>query len=562
MKKEKSSPFVSTVSLKTFEKLCSIYTICYEHKVDTSSLSVKLECSIRNVPKIMKKMSEKGWLHWVSGKGRGNKSVLKILTGFEGALDETLKHLCTKGRLSDAADLASRFDYLDTFYGNLAHYLIDNSESSKNTLLSLVPYTLPELHPLKVQYARSKLYIESMFDTLLKYDQSSGQIRPHLAHHYEYRGNELWLRIRPDIYFHNGERLTPTHIEVCIKNRIEANDILSLLYRHIKDVTSNSNWVILHMSHLDPTILHLLAELSSSIYLERRDDSSPPYGTGPFKLESFSSTNWTLASNTHYFSERPIISRAEFWSIDAHKVPEDKFIVHNGTFNKDIDKGVVFPLNSGCESLEFNCFENGLTLEERAWIMQNVRVFCEQTASDLFPVANSVTSYHQDKVFNLPPVECKLPQRSVRFVSPKEKEVKRIALIQYLKKQGLNIKEVSLADRNVGEFDVDITGYVPQDDLFFSYYKWLLCSETIEYSVPENIKTRLVSFIDTLLLKCCDRNDLLAQLYRCEDWLIQNCISMPLWREHNSYQISDNVKGTYPDNAGGIPLTRVWISNS
>ncbi|HHX8641784.1 TPA: SgrR family transcriptional regulator, partial [Vibrio diabolicus] len=60
----------------------------------------------------------------------------------------------------------------------------------------------------------------------------------------------------------------------------------------------------------------------------------------------------------------------------------------------------------------------------------------------------------------------------------------------------------------------------------------------------------------------CDRNDLLAQLYRCEDWLIQNCISMPLWREHNSYQISDNVKGTYPDNAGGIPLTRVWISNS
>lgn len=562
MKKEKSSGFISRSNLRLLKKLCDLYPRYSEHETDTNSLSEQLHCSTRNVPKIMKKMSAMGWVDWKSGRGRGNRSTLIVNVEFSAILLIVLKEYCRRGQLSEAVTLSENFNFIDSFYTYLPSWLSDASRAlkSQNTLISLVPYYQPELHPLKAEFSNSKLYIEAMFDTLLKFDKYSGKNRPHLAHHYEYRGNDLWLRIQPDVYFHNGKRLTAKLVAKNILDRIQQKHVYELLYRHVKEVSYSNSWVVLEMAQKDFMILHLLSELSSSIYL-KEDTREIPYGTGPFVLESTNLKSWVLTKNREYFHERGLIDRAEFWMIDKGHEVTTGHIVHNGFLPNSKEADIKFPLDNGCEVLEFNCHENGLTLDERAWVIKQARDFCENTSSPFSPIANSVAGFHQDKCFHIPNVDIKKPNRVVRIVKPKEKETKRIALLSYLRSCGLDIVEVRLEQRNLGFYDIDITGYLSQDNHLFAYYKWLLCSEGAQYSLSESKKEMLVAFVDQLLLSSVDEVDFFEQLYRCEDWLIQNCISVPLWRECSSYSVVNTIQGIKPDSTGILSLRKIWIND-
>ncbi|WP_241149068.1 SgrR family transcriptional regulator [Photobacterium sanguinicancri] len=188
-----SSPFINQVHLQRLKQLCEHYEPHQTTKTDIPTLSEQLSCSDRNVAKLVKTLANIGWLSWQPGRGRGNKSEITILTGFEATLMQILELYCHKGQLSEASRYADVFGFSETFRKRLPHWLSAAQENlkAKNTLITLVPYTIPSFHPLWAYRAASRLYVDAMFDTLFTYDVTTKRIRPHLAHYYEFRDNEL-----------------------------------------------------------------------------------------------------------------------------------------------------------------------------------------------------------------------------------------------------------------------------------------------------------------------------------------------------------------------------------
>ncbi|WP_239685830.1 SgrR family transcriptional regulator [Photobacterium swingsii] len=188
-----SSPFINQVHLQRLKQLCDHYEPHQTTKTDIPTLSKQLNCSDRNVAKLVKTLANIGWLSWQPGRGRGNKSEITILTNFEATLMQVLELYCHKGQLSEASRYADIFGFNNTFRKRLPHWLSAAQENLKaqNTLITLVPYTIPNFHPLWAYRAASRLYVDALFDTLLKYDSETKTIRPHLAHYYEFRDNEL-----------------------------------------------------------------------------------------------------------------------------------------------------------------------------------------------------------------------------------------------------------------------------------------------------------------------------------------------------------------------------------
>lgn len=150
---------------------------------------------------------------------------------------------------------------------------------------------------------------------------------PNLAHHFEFRGNELWLRLRPDVHFHNGEKLTSDHVVQCVLALMERPHPKRILYRHVQSVHSQGGWVVVKMTFAYPMILRILADTHASIYLEQ-DGSLFPIGTGPFQLDAdshiqeaeqsaasehadgskyspcYPNAHWRLVRNPDYFGGR------------------------------------------------------------------------------------------------------------------------------------------------------------------------------------------------------------------------------------------------------------------
>jgi len=561
MVENQSSPFITQIHLQRLQQLSRYYSLNIAATTDVQSLAEQLSCSERNIAKLMKTLASIGWISWKPGRGRGNKSEITLLDSFESALMSVLEQHCHKGHLSEAARYADLFGYEEMFRKKLPSWLTQAQESLKNlnTLVTLVPYSLPIMHPLWAYRSSSRLYIEAMFDTLLKYDNETGAIRPHLAHHYEFRENELWLRIRPDVHFHNGEKLTAQHVAKCIEDRVSKPHNYQILYRHILEVVAEGLWVVIKMSQRHESILHLLSEAHAPIYLDSPEQEIP-YGTGPYALEASSEHHWILAKNPNYFSAGGFIDRAEFWTSDDADSSVQGHIVHHrcpASPSGGVDK---ISLQTGCDVIEFKHHLSELSMDEKAWIFHQAREFCRQQASDYIPIANSITGYHQNKgVFLYHPNQSK-PTRPLRVCISGQTEP-RLKLIEHLRQQGAEIELFPLEHLKQTWIDFAVGGYVFPNNTVFGYYKWLLTSLAFTSCLSAEQQQAFLSIVDQLMLASDTEQDFLNELYRCEDWLIQNGVFVPLWRDSESYDVANSLHGLETDSAGILSLQKLWFDS-
>ncbi|MDC5849793.1 SgrR family transcriptional regulator [Vibrio europaeus] len=560
MVENQSSPFVTQVHLQRLQQLSRYYSLNIATTTDVQTLADQLSCSERNIAKLMKTLASIGWISWKPGRGRGNKSEITLLESFESALMSVLEQHCHKGHLSEAARYADLFGYEETFRKKLPSWLMQAQESLKNlnTLVTLVPYSLPIMHPLWAHRSSSRLYIEAMFDTLLKYDNETGSIRPHLAHHYEFRENELWLRIRPDVYFHNGEKLTAQHVAKCIEDRVSKPHNYQILYRHILKVVAEGLWVVIKMSQCHESILYLLSGADAPIYLDRVDHDEP-FGTGPYMIETSSEHHWVLVKNPNYFATGGFIERAEFWTIDEAERSVRGHIVHHGYSMSPKVGADKVSLQTGCDVIEFH-HQSSLSMDEKSWIFHQAREFCRRRASDYLAIANSVTGYHQNKGVFLHHSNQTKPTRPLRVFVTRETEP-RLQLLEHFRQQGVEVKLIFVEQPKHTWFDFALGGYVFPINNVFGYYKWLLTSSVFTSCLSKSQQSTYLSIVDQLMLASDTEQDFLNELYRCEDWLIQNGVFVPLWRDSESYDVANSLHGLETDSAGILSLQKLWFDS-
>ncbi|WP_281870379.1 SgrR family transcriptional regulator [Vibrio nigripulchritudo] len=582
MLNKSSSSFINQIHLQRLKQLCALYPIKTPCSVDVQTLAQQLVCSDRNVAKLVKTLASLGWLTWQPGRGRGNKSTLEIQISFDSALLGMLEMHCRKGQLTEASRYAEQFGYSSTFRKHLPQWLYDAQEAliEKNHLVMLVPYTLPELHPLHAIRPVSRPHIEGLFDTLVRYDKESDRVMPNLAHHFEFRGNELWLRLRPDVHFHNGEKLSPDHVVQCVQALMERPHPKQILYRHVQSVHSQGGWVVVKMTFAYPMILRMLADTHASIYLE--PDGSPfPIGTGPLQLDvdphiheaeqsaaseqaegpkyspCYPNTHWYLVRNPNYFGVGALIDTIEFWTIQTASDAVDAHIVHHGYSRTVPAASVNEQLSMGCEVMEFLYKDDILPIDERAWLVHHARDYCLQHDSAQTPVANCVSGLHQNKGMYLYSHTRTKPHRPVRVWCADLERSHYLSLIAHWRECGLEIDMLSHEDSDFA--DVAIGIYAAQDDYALNYYKWILCSDAFDACLSPEQQATLVGIVDQLLRSVSEVREFTDQLHRCEDWLIQQGVFAPLWRCSTAYNISDSIQGTETDSMGLMSLKKLWF---
>lgn len=193
-------------------------------------------------------------IHWVSGKGRGHRSKLTLLKDFELLLLNQLERMVRSGSINQAFRLATQFGTVRLFQDCLPLWLEDAQQELKkqNTLMYLVPYVLPEWRPHLAQSSSSILLIESIFDTLVRYDSAQKKIIPHIAHKVHFDNTLIRLRIRNDVMMHNGYALTPELVKANIEMRRDTAHPYQILYRHLERIDIDGQWVTLIMRQFDP----------------------------------------------------------------------------------------------------------------------------------------------------------------------------------------------------------------------------------------------------------------------------------------------------------------------
>ncbi|MFA0483674.1 SgrR family transcriptional regulator [Vibrio sp. 10N.222.55.B11] len=547
------SQLLSTSHLQRLKQLEKHFSCNETYDVDIVTLAEILVCSERYVSKLMAAFESFGLIHWASGQGRGHRSKLTLLKSFEASLLTQLEQMARSGRMNQAFRLATQFGEVRLFQDHIPLWLGDAQQELKkqNTLMYLVPYMLPEWRPHLAQSARSILLIESVFDTLVRYDHVQNDIVPHIAHQFHFSDKQIRLRIRNDIMMHNGEALTPELVKKNIEMRLNTPHPYQILFRHVERIDIDKQWVIFSMRQSDPVLLHLLADSHSAIFDYQ---ASKPIGCGAYRVESLEKQYWSLVRNNHYFGFGGHIERVEFWCSDAQPqtpmhVAELLYCESQPTQPQKVDR-------SGCTVLQFHHHANALSAQERAWLVHHSRRF---TLDSQKRAANSVMDCNQDKGFHLFNHDMKLPSRPVviEVIDSHMRELQ--PLLDALSQKGV-IWQVCLQGQSQDvAVDVSYDCYVFGDDLTFQYYEWLLCGNVLSLCLPERGKQSLLTFIDMLMQESNDSEEFLHKLYRAEDWLIQNYYYCPLWRNHFTVTRADNLYGTETNNMGVMSLVNMWL---
>lgn len=156
-----------------------------------------------------------------------------------------------------------------------------------------------------------------VYDTVLHRDPETGAIEPMIAKEYEYTDDTtLVLTIRDDVYFSNGEKLTPEDVLFSLWRFVYVNDQFNSGYSNIDfdNCTIDGNVLTLKLFNSAPNLLTQLsndrwASVLCKSYVESTGDDAfwdKPVGTGPYVcLENVAGSHSTYERRDDYWGDMP-----------------------------------------------------------------------------------------------------------------------------------------------------------------------------------------------------------------------------------------------------------------
>ncbi|WP_166242744.1 SgrR family transcriptional regulator [Paenibacillus turpanensis] len=327
-------------------------------RVTLDELAGMLCCTRRNVNFIIKNMEAQNWVRWTPGRGRGNSSSLTFIADARALLQEAAVRYVSTGDVEGALALlggpAKEGPGMDAFISRFLEefgFFSEPRPGKRKDVLRFPFYRpLGNLDPAYLHRRTEAHMSAQLFDTLLRYDPSSKEVLPHLAHHWECSPDltEWHLYLRKGVRFHHGKVMTAEDAAYTLERVMDpANSApYRWLCRDIKEVSVLSETCLKLTLHRPNRMLPVL--LSSSRLGVVPSDKAPPndpefarlpIGTGPYKLTRNDSSMVVFEANEAYFKERPLLDAVEMWIVpdslpanDAHLSPFGKQLSESGPF--------------------------------------------------------------------------------------------------------------------------------------------------------------------------------------------------------------------------------------
>lgn len=263
----------------------------------TKSLSLQeianqLNLSPKQTTRKLKKYEEQGWITYIPGNGRGNKTKIQWLKNMEELILENLKD--TQFRMTLFKQMNSD-NLSDTLVTNIISTLFSLKNMSKHTLTIPIYNTRLVMDRLELLDTESAWILLHVYSRLVD-EQGNGD----LAYHWEQLGQKYVFYIRPNISLHNGELMTIEQIIFSLNQSFQ-HEKYTHIRSKLKKIFSNENQIIVEYKGPLNELINILAQVEFCI--QNRE-----YGSGPFILNKNAEDQYKLTVNPHYYLAKPILS--------------------------------------------------------------------------------------------------------------------------------------------------------------------------------------------------------------------------------------------------------------
>ncbi|MBS4179573.1 ABC transporter substrate-binding protein [Lederbergia citrea] len=312
-------------------------------------------CTPRNAKIIVTKMVNHGWVEFVSGRGRGNRSLLTFKETLEEILFNQAIHFVKQGELKEALDQIQLFgeetnvkerimSWLSDYFG----YKVENEKDHRIEILRFpISRPITTLDPARIYYEFDAHITKQIYNTLIEYDRNYQEIRGGLAHHWESNKDlTKWVfYLRKGVQFHHGRELSVEDVMYSFTRLGDSPH--RWLVQPIKEMLIHDKYTLqINLNSPNYLFSNYLAYTPMSILpadLCKTNEDFPlcPNGTGPFEVVKNNSDTCFLEAFTSHFAGRPQLDRIEIarvdneanlWKLDKQNF-ERLFVNHDESFN-------------------------------------------------------------------------------------------------------------------------------------------------------------------------------------------------------------------------------------
>lgn len=293
-----------------------------------------LFCTERNAKLVLRKLTEEGLIEWQAGRGRGNRSQITFREDREKLLLDLSKRYAEDGEYNKAFHLLQTFGegtaanekFMEWMSGSFGFSRQPGKEA--DVLRLPIFKTIMTLDPADFVYSLCSHMIQQIFDRLVLLDESTGQIKPGIAHYWEHNEEAtVWtFHLRKGILFHGGHELTAADVAFTAERLKNGGKRNSWIMRSLKQVEAVSERIVrFHLIRPNWLFLKYAASNVMAILpvnllgLSEEQFWKQPSGTGPFQIAEWKDGKLLLGANPHYYQ-----SRAHLDQVEIVHVPQEE----------------------------------------------------------------------------------------------------------------------------------------------------------------------------------------------------------------------------------------------
>lgn len=295
-----------------------------EFKIPLNEVSERFITSPRHARTLLGQMQELGWLTWLPKAGRNQRSTLLLNLRVEN-LKERLAG--KRVRLGQYEKALSILDNDEIKFRQLLHTTSGASIREGRLHIQLTyKRQFERLVPHHLQRNSERFLIRQLYSCLVSCDPK-GNIKPELAHHWEYDQALLcWtFYLRPSLAFHNEQPIDANTV-VSLFARLTQREEYQAELHHVVDVRATQPYcVVFQLSEPDLGFAGLIAGVKYSIQPPTQVDREVGniVGSGPFEMVEHNESKITLKAFERFYGCRALTDQVTIWHIDE-KQPSNK----------------------------------------------------------------------------------------------------------------------------------------------------------------------------------------------------------------------------------------------
>ena len=415
------------------------------------ALSNFTEVSVRHMSRLLKHWADKGYIKVGSSLNQSKSLNIKMNIDADSKILEDFmdnKEHLTVAEIEEYLGLPWKPKDMSMLQELILKDVKSLDDSIYKSVMIDYVYRIPKV--LKPNLAADFYEVHCLHqivDSLYKINDK-GDYEYCLVDYDEWDGEELYIYLKKDIYFSDGQELSAEIVKHSLE-RLQNEGPHITSYAHIKNITVHEKYSLsLRVTRFQALIKYQLSLIESAIFYS--DENCIPIGTGPYRITKKTNNSIILKVNLNSFRGMPDIRKVYLL--------KDKSNIQKYYEKNQIDTHIV-KCHVGMSMIVFNPIQSRFNRRERGYITEIVKsVMNEQLESRNYinvPLDESVAPTLTDDMF--------VNKNKKVTILVNEIHSKQMELVEdKLKEVGIHLDYVSISNEEemhskLTDFEVDLT---------------------------------------------------------------------------------------------------------